>query len=243
MISLADLASAFSVYTALVVAAAVVVLGRYLPGRVALEFVAGLAVWVIFSLIIGASGVAGRNASVPPGIAILLIPAFVLVLATALSPAGRVLSTSVPLVVLTAFQIFRIGVEMTLTALAGAGKAPHLMTLSGGNFEILVAISAPFMAWAATRERRFGRLLLGWNLLGLLSLANVASRAVLTAPGPLHLVHAEVPDVAILTFPFTFIPGLVAPLAVLIHLVAIRSLGRRKVTVRREVTLDFSKPV
>jgi hypothetical protein len=40
------------------------------------------------------------------------------------------------------------------------------------------------------------------NVLGLLSLANVVARAVLTAPGPLNLIHAEVPNRMIGTFPF-----------------------------------------
>lgn len=85
-------------------------------------------------------------------------------------------------------------------------------------------ISAPLAAWAATRGPAWRRLLLGWNVLGLISLANVASRAVLTAPGPLNLIHAEVPDLAIITYPFTSIPGFMAPLAVLVHILAIRSI-------------------
>jgi hypothetical protein len=36
------------------------------------------------------------------------------------------------------------------------------------------------------------RLALAWNVLGLLALTNVVLRAVLTAPGPFNLIHAEV---------------------------------------------------
>jgi hypothetical protein len=64
-----------------------------------------------------------------------------------------------------------------------------------------------------------------WNILGLLSLANVVTRAVLTAPAPLHLIHAEVPNRMIGTFPFMFIPGFFVPLAVVLHVLAIRSLA------------------
>jgi hypothetical protein len=38
------------------------------------------------------------------------------------------------------------------------------------------------------------RLTLAWNVLGLLALTNVVIRAVLTAPGPFNLIHAEVPN-------------------------------------------------
>jgi hypothetical protein len=71
------------------------------------------------------------------------------------------------------------------------------------------------------------RLAFIWNALGLVSLANVVIRSALTARGPLHILHSEVPNLAIGTFPYTFIPGFLAPLAVVLHVFAIRSLRRR----------------
>jgi hypothetical protein len=50
------------------------------------------------------------------------------------------------------------------------------------------------------------KLSLAWNALGLLSLTNVVIRAVLTAPGPFNLIHAEVPNRIIGKAPFIFIP-------------------------------------
>jgi hypothetical protein len=64
-------------------------------------------------------------------------------------------------------------------------------------------------------------------MLGLLALTNVVIRAVLTAPGPLNLIHAEVPDRMIGTFPFLFIPGFFVLLAVVLHFLAIRAISRR----------------
>jgi len=58
-------------------------------------------------------------------------------------------------------------------------------------------------------------------------LANVALRGVLTAPGPLRLIAAEVPNTAIGTLPFSFIPRLMVPLALLLHVLAIRALRYR----------------
>jgi hypothetical protein len=69
-------------------------------------------------------------------------------------------------------------------------------------------------------------LTLFWNVLGLLSLANVVTRAILTSPGPLNLIHAEVPNRMIGTFPFMFIPGFFVPLGVVLHVLAIRSITR-----------------
>jgi uncharacterized membrane protein len=71
------------------------------------------------------------------------------------------------------------------------------------------------------------RVALAWNLLGLLALTNVVVRAVLTTPGPFNLIHAEVPNRMMGTFPFLFIPGFFVPLAVVLHLLALRALVSR----------------
>jgi hypothetical protein len=84
-------------------------------------------------------------------------------------------------------------------------------------------LSAPIIAWIATRGRLGLRLAMGWNVLGLLSLANAAASAVLT--GPLKLISTEVPNVAMGIFPYAFIPGFLAPLAVTLHVLAIRAIA------------------
>jgi hypothetical protein len=50
---------------------------------------------------------------------------------------------------------------------------------------------------------------------------------VLTAPGPFNLIHAEVPNLLMGTFPFLFIPGFFVPLAVVLHLLALRVIVSR----------------
>ena len=75
---------------------------------------------------------------------------------------------------------------------------------------------------------------------GLLALLNVVTRAVLTAPGPLNLIHTEVPDRMIGTFPFLLIPGFFVPLAVVLHILAIRSIRgslRAAYQARKEVSI------
>jgi hypothetical protein len=88
---------------------------------------------------------------------------------------------------------------------------------------MFVGLSAPIIAWIATRGRLGLRLAMGWNVLGLLSLANVAASSVLT--GPLKVISTEVPNVAMGIFPYTFIPGFLAPLAVTLHVLAIRAIA------------------
>ena len=129
-----------------------------------------------------------------------------------------------PLWVLIGTQAFRVGVELFIHQLWIDGLAPKMLTFAGANVDIYIGASAPVIAWLSMRGGWGQRLALLWNLLGLLSLANVVTRAVLTAPGPLNLIHAEVPNRMIGTFPFMFIPGFFVPLAVVLHVLAIRSI-------------------
>jgi hypothetical protein len=60
-------------------------------------------------------------------------------------------------------------------------------------------------------------------VLGLVLLANIVVRAILTTPA-LQLLAAEVPNRALGIFPFTFVLGLMAPLALMLHVLSIRAL-------------------
>src|SRR5205807_4367812 len=85
---------------------------------------------------------------------------------------------------------------------------------------------APLIAWISTRGRTGERVALGWNVVGLLALLNAVALVALTTPA-LNLIHSEVPDVAIGAFPFTYIAGFFAPLAMALHALSIRSLRAR----------------
>jgi hypothetical protein len=52
-------------------------------------------------------------------------------------------------------------------------------------------------------------------------------RAGWAAPGPFNVIHAEVPNRMFGTFPFMFIPGFFVPLAVTLHVLAIRAIRSR----------------
>ena len=77
----------------------------------------------------------------------------------------------------------------------------------------------------AFRQKRLGsKGLLVWNLLALGLLLNVVTTAVLSAPSPLQRFAFDQPNVAILHFPFVWLPAVVVPLVLLAHLAAIRQL-------------------
>jgi len=216
-----------------VVLMAAVVIGlnvRYLGRRTAGIVAAGLLGWFLYIGSIGYFGVIRNIAMRPPGPVFLFLPVVVLLvlfIVRTRSADGERLAQAFPLWILLGTQVFRVGVELFLHQLWQAGLIPRMLTFAGANVDIYVGASAPLIAWIATRGRMGRHIALGWNVLGLLALANVVTRAVLTAPGPFHLIHAEVPNLMIGTFPFLFIPGFFVPLAVVLHVLAIRAIWGR----------------
>ena len=202
---------------------------RYRGGRKALGLLAALGAWFLYVGMLGYRGVIANSTTFPPGIALLFGPVavfLVLFIGRVSASAGARQALAIPLRVLIGTQVFRVGVELFIHQLWVEGLAPRMLTYAGANVDIYVGATAPLVAWLSTRGRWGRKLALGWNVLGLLALANVVLRAVLTAPGPLNLVHAEVANRMIGTFPFMFIPGFFVPLAVVLHVLAIRAIRR-----------------
>jgi hypothetical protein len=221
-------AALFLGFLGLMATVVVALIARYLNGRTAFWVLAGLSVWFIYAGLLGYLGVVKNTTMHPPGIAFIVGPVLLfLILFIVRSSATANAAVVFPLWIILGTQSFRIGVELFLHQLWIDGLVPKMLTFAGTNVDIYVGASAPLIAWLSTRGRLGLRLALVWNVLGLLALTNVVTRAVLTAPGPLNLIHAEVPNLMFGTFPFTFIPGFFVPLAVVLHALAMRAISRR----------------
>jgi hypothetical protein len=203
----------------------VALIAHYLSRRSALQVSAGLCVWFLYAGLMSYFGVIKNLSMHPPGIAYIVVPVLLFLIFFVVRPSASARVTlAIPLWIILGTQCFRIGVELFLHQLWIEGLVPRMLTFEGANVDIYIGASAPLIAWLTTRGRL--RLALTWNALGLAALANVVSRAVLTAPGPLNLVHTEVPNLMMSTFPFLLIPGFFVPLAVVLHVLAIRTILR-----------------
>jgi hypothetical protein len=198
---------------------------RYLSRPEFIVLAAGLPLWLTYVGILSLLGVVRDTNLSPPGIAYIFGPIFLFMILFAVrSKAGGGVAARIPLGLLMGAQSFRVLVELGLHRLGDERLVPQLMTYTGGNVDIAIGISAPVVAWLYVTGRIGPKLALGWNVVGLLALANVATRAVLTAPGPLNFVLADVPNMAIGMFPYTYLAGFFAPFAMLLHILSIRAL-------------------
>ena len=219
-------------YVGLVAGLVLMLAARFLDRRMALRAALFLPLWLLYVGVLSFLGVVADPSQRPPGIVFVVVPAVLFIaLALVRGRTGATIAAAVPAGVLIALQTFRVGVELILHDAYANGLAPRMLTYEGANFDILIGLSAPIVGWLLSRGRLGARWAIAWNVAALCMLANVVARSALTAPGPLQLLPAEVPNLVIGTFPTTFIAGFFAPLAVALHVLSIRNLRR---TIRGE---------
>ena len=157
-----------------------------------------------------------------------IFPAILTIIILFLLPAGRKFIDSLPLKNLTWLNIVRIPVELVLYWLFLHKTIPELMTFTGRNFDILAGITAPFIAYLGFAKGTMKRqVILIWNFICLGLLLNIVLSALFSAPSPIQKFAFDQPNIAILYFPFSWLPTFVVPVILLGHLVSIRQLLKK----------------
>lgn len=120
----------------------------------------------------------------------------------------------------------RLPVEIGLYQLFLLGLVPRIMTFEGRNYDIFIGILALvlFVILLVSNTRFSKPLNLTWQAGGLISLLLIVVTAVLSAPSPFQVFAFDQPNVAVLQFPFVFLPAYIVPTVLLSHLLALRKL-------------------
>jgi len=119
----------------------------------------------------------------------------------------------------------RIAIEMVLFWLFINKAIPRLMTFEGRNFDLLSGLTAPLIYYFGFVKRRIGpKSILTWNIICLAILLFTVSNAILSAPTPFQRFAFDQPTIAVLYFPFVWLPGVIVPLVILSHVISIRLL-------------------
>lgn len=102
------------------------------------------------------------------------------------------------------------------------------MTYAGRNSDIVTGITGVRLGAWMLRGRPVSRgVLAGWNVLGLVLLANIVTVAVLSTPTPFRRFTEGPPSLLPSTFPFVWLPSFLVQLALGSHLLLFRQLRRR----------------
>jgi hypothetical protein len=195
------------------------------------KIIIGLTLWLIVQAVLTLKNIYNSDTnSFPPKILLLgILPATLTIIVLFAAQKGRQFIDNLPLTHLTYLNIVRVPVELVLFWLFLNKVVPELMTFEGRNFDIVSGITAPIIAYFGLTKRKIGkRLILAWNFICLGLLINIVANAFLSAPTPIQKFAFEQPNIAILYFPFSWLPTFVVPIVLFGHLTSIRQLLKTK---------------
>ena len=107
------------------------------------------------------------------------------------------------------------------------------MTFEGRNFDIVAGITAPLIAYFGLTKAKLNRqAILIWNFVCLGLLVNIVANALLSAPSPIQKFAFDQPNIAILNFPFIWLPTFIVPVVLFGHLTSIKQLIQHKINLK-----------
>ncbi|AEI51377.1 hypothetical protein [Runella slithyformis] len=188
-------------------------------------FIVLISIWLLVQSIIGILGFYTITNTMPPRFQLLLLPPLVFTMVQFSTKKGKAFIDSLDLKILTIIHIVRIPVEIVLYWLFVSKAVPELVTFEGRNFDIISGISAPFIYYFGFVKQKIGKpILIAWNIICLGLLLNIVINGMLSAPTPFQQFGLEQPNIAVLHFPFMFLPACIVPIILFSHLSSIRQL-------------------
>ena len=217
---------AFAVWQLFIHSASRNTLPREAQAPVLLGVAASLALWLGLAIFTAPSlaSLAGRDPySITPLIPLFAIAApLVTFLAYRTSATFRALFNGLPTGGVIGLQAFRLIGALFLVLLA-QGQLPEHFARPAGYGDIVVGLSAPLVALAYERGVRWPALL--WNVLGVADLLVAVGMGTGLATPLLPGVTSRLPAAAALgAFPMILVPIFAVPIAMMLHVVALRAL-------------------
>ena len=185
-----------------------------------------LTIWLIFQMILSFFNFYNSDTlSFPPRFILLILPPLLSIIILFSTRSGKIFIDALPLFYLTLLNIVRIPVEIVFIWLSLNKAVPELMTFYGNNFDIFSGITAPLIAYFGVHKKLFNRkIILIWNFIALALLLNIVIIAVFSTPFAFQKFAFEQPNIAVLYFPFSWLPAFIVPVALFTHLASIRIL-------------------
>ena len=188
-----------------------------------------ITAWMVLQLIIGITGFYLNEMTRPPRFILLALPPVAIIVIGFTTTRGQRFIDSFQLNQLTLLHTIRIAIEVILYFLFLAKAIPEVMTFSGFNFDIIAGLSAPMVYYIIfVKGRPVRRLVIWWNIICLGLLLNIVVIAFLSVPTAFQQFGSAQPNIAILYFPFIWLPAVIVPIVLFSHLVALRQLFNQK---------------
>ena len=228
------LRAAFYVLAAVIVFAAILLLGRaaLASGDSIVEattlqrrFALWSAVWIGAVSAASYAGLLLPRSGPPVPFVMMLAGVILCGILLARSRFGDRFARGLPLAALVAFQSFRLPLELMMHRAYAEGVMPVQMSYSGLNFDIVTGITALLLGIALMSVRVPRVVVQVWNVMGLLLLVNIVTVAMLSAPMFAYFGPGRI-NVFVMKMPYTLLPAVMVLAAWAGHLIVFRALAQ-----------------
>ena len=188
------------------------------------------AVWTSYLYFIGESGYLWHFGMPPRFLLLIFLPLIIILTIIFIRNRKKAIFNAIPKEKVIYFQSFRILVELLILSTYLEGVFPIETTFEGYNFEIVVAILAPIVAYLVyTKKRLSENVALAFNFLGLATLGIIIF-IVITALYVPDFWGAQEPKIKedFSHIPYLFLPGFIAPAAIFAHIFSILQIQKSK---------------
>ena len=182
-----------------------------------------LFAWLLYVSLLSLRGVF-TAATLPPRIPLLLVlPAFISFFYFFSNAKLKKIIDATPASLPVYIQSFRVFVELLILGLSMQGLLPKAATFEGYNFDIIIGITAPLVAFFIAGKGNGNKFfMLIWNVAGLGTLSVVVFILLSHAYFPaMWGQSASILDKGLGVFPFTFLASFLMPVAVFLHVFSI----------------------
>ena len=189
------------------------------------RFLAGAAIWIAIVSAAAFSGLLLPDDGPPLPFAIMVVAVISLGIAISRSRVGDSLARGTSLASLVIFQSFRLPLELAMHRAHDEGLMPVQMSYSGMNFDILTGATALVLGLTMMVTRVPRWVVMAWNVMGTILLANIVGVAILSTP-VFALFGADQLNVWVTWMPYTLLPAVMVLAAWAGHLIIYRALAQ-----------------
>jgi hypothetical protein len=127
---------------------------------------------------------------------------------------------------ITGVQVYRALGAMFL-ALWLQGRMPGEFALPAGTGDVIVGLTAPFVAWLNAKQSPSApAATIIWNLFGIADLVIAVGTGFLTSLSPYQMLAFDHPNALIAQDPFVLVPTFFVPLSIILHGLSLWKLRR-----------------
>jgi len=138
----------------------------------------------------------------------------------------RAVVAAVPQSRLVGVQVYRaLGAMFRL--LWAQGMMPGEFAIPAGVGDIIIGLTAPFVAWLNARRAVFAPAVTRfWNVFGILDLVVAVTTGFLTSPSQFQTMAFERPNLLITAYPLVMVPAFLVPLSIILHVLSLWKLAK-----------------